>query len=373
MTLASIPSRPLSIGFLTPHNPFDRRAFSGTTFFAYRALAAHPGMTVRLLGGHRPRHLTDRLFRRKPTEVDPDRLDVTDLDAVVGLVASSLLDPLSERYPELPFVHVTDATPAFLRTFYGWAVPRSADEREARIAARASAVVYSSDIMAARAPDDLCLPGLDPASVPFGVNIEHLPENRPAMLHSVPVRLLFIGLDWERKGGDVAVATLDRLLERGVPAELTIIGRCPERHRDHPAITYAGFLNKNRRSDARRFNTALTKAHLLLAPSRGDCTPMVIAEAMSHGTPVLATDTGGIAALIGGEGAGRVMPEFAAPEAWAKAVTEITSDPNTYTFMADAAFDRARHVLTWSAWAREIEAIARRVIAPAVPRQVTAA
>ena len=32
----------LNIGFLSPHNPFDRTAFSGTAFHVHRALAAQP-------------------------------------------------------------------------------------------------------------------------------------------------------------------------------------------------------------------------------------------------------------------------------------------------------------------------------------------
>jgi glycosyltransferase involved in cell wall biosynthesis len=356
------PARPLSLGFLSPNNPFDRRSFSGTAFFAARALMAQPGIRLRILGPHRPPRALDRILRRRAAAVDVDALDLDGLDAVVGMVASPLLDRLLSRAPHLPALHVTDATPAFLREAYGWRIPAAADAIETRVAARAAACVYSSAPIAARAAGDLGLPDLSPQVAPFGVNLDRLPEAPPAKGPRTGPELLFVGLDWTRKGGDVAVAALEVLRARGIDARLTVVGRCPERHRGHPAIEVAGFLNKNRPRDARRLAELYARAHLLLLPTRADCTPMVVAEAMAHGTPVLATDTGGIAGQIGGGGAGRVLPPFAAPSDWADAVEEALASDDAYAMMSDAAFDRAG-ALSWQAWAARVETLARDCLA----------
>ncbi len=94
---------------------------------------------------------------------------------------------------------------------------------------------------------------------------------------------------------------------------------------------------------------------------------MVVAEAMAHGTPVLATDTGGIAGQIGGGGAGRVLPPFASPSDWACAVEETLASDDAYAMMSDAAFDRAG-ALSWQAWAARIEALARDCLATGAVR-----
>lgn len=362
--LTPIPSRnrQIELGFLSPNNPLDRRAFSGTAFFAARALVTHPDLRVRILGPHRAPSVLDRVLRRRGPDFRINQLDLDGLDVVLGLVASPLLNRLLTHRPDLPILHITDATPAFLREAYGWNVSLEADAIEKRVAAHAAQIVYSSEQMARRAPHDLELGWLSPAVAPFGVNFDQVPDACPKKTPLNPVNLLFVGLDWARKGGDVAVATLDALLVRGIEARLTVVGRLPERHRDHPAITYTGYLNKNRPYHARRLTKLYSEAHFLILPSRGDCTPMVVAEAMIHGTPVLATDTGGLGSMIGGQGAGRLMQPMTPPENWADVIAELTRLPDAYALMSDAAFDRAQSTLSWDAWANWIATLARDAI-----------
>lgn len=354
MTVATFPGSRLTLGYLCPHNPHDRRAFSGTSHFAAAALARQPGVTLRILGSHRQRGVLNRLMGRAIPKMAGGEFDLSGLDAVIGVVATPLLAALQKMRPDLPTYHVTDATPTFLREAYGWSLPRTAYELEHRVAGAATAVIYSSKEMAARAPYDLGLPDLSPLACPFGVNADALPADCPVKPPLSPLRLLFVGLDWERKGGDIAVATLDRLREQGIEAELTVVGRCPDRCRRHPAVRCAGFLSMNRDADRRALTRLYRQSHLLLVPSRADCTPMVIAEAMAFGTPALATDTGGIASVIG---AGRLLEPHASPGRWAAEIRSITQDPDHYAFLSDACFERRRATISWDNWAREIVAL----------------
>lgn len=364
MTVATFPDTRLTLGFLCPHNPHDRRAFSGTSAFAARALARRPGVEMRLLGAHAPPRMLDRLLQRPSPILQDDPVALDGAEAVIGLVATKQLNRLLDQHPGLPVFHVTDATPAFLAEAYGWAIPESAFAEERRLAARAARVIYSSPEMAARAPLDLELPGLRPAAAAFGVNFETLPGTCPEKPVPGRLELLFVGLDWVRKGGDIAVATLSRLRDQGIDAHLTIVGRCPERHWRHPDITYTGFLSKNRVRDVAALTRLYTKSHLLLAPSRSDCTPMVLAEAMAHGTPVVATETGGIASLLGGAGTGRLLPPYASPGEWAATIRSLMADRDGYRLMSDAAFERGRAELSWEAWADRVISEARMALMP---------
>ncbi len=360
ITSLSSPTRPLRIGFLCPHNPFDRRAFSGTAFYAYRALAAHPQFDMHILGNHRRQSLAERLLKRassKCEQASPE--DLTGLDAVLGLVGSKLIAPLMPQLT-VPYIHVTDATPAFLRDCYGWNIPVETDRREAWIAKSAAAAIYSSHEMAeqaAREFDTLT------TAIPFGINMDHLPTCQPAKPELDRANLLFVGNDWARKGGDIAISALTCLRARGVDAHLTVIGRLPEAYRGNPAITALGYLDKNRPRQAARLAAAYAEAHILILPTRADCTPMVAAEAMAHGTPVIGTDIGGMGTLLGGPGTGKMMPPEASGEDWANAVHEIIGNRAVYQALSDAAFDRAGTRLSWDRWAGEVVRVVDRLCA----------
>lgn len=361
-----VSNRPLTLGFLCPHNPFDRTAFSGTAFFAARALANHPAVNLKILGNHTPRRLADRLADRiglgKTNPVDPEHLHLDGLDALLGLVASPALDRLIPRL-KLPFIHVTDATPGFLRDAYGWDIPAQADEVERRVAAFATTLLYSSKVMANRARGELGS-AINAQSAPFGINMENLPNRRPPKPPADRLELLIVCSDWHRKGGDRALAVLDALRAGGRQAHLHVVGQMPKDLSGRPDVSFAGYLNKNRPRDAARLGALYARAHLFLLPSRGDCTPMVVGEAMAHGTPVLASDTGGMSDLVA-PGTGRIMGTKATPEDWACAATALTENPESYLRLSRASFTHARENLSWENWAGQVVAECRNAITPA--------
>lgn len=356
------PQAPLNLGFLSPHNPHDRRSFSGTAFYAAAALKRHPGVSLKILGDHRPPRLSNWLLGRQCPKIDHVPHNAFDgLDAVISLVGSTLLGPILGQI-KVPFVHVTDATPVFLRDCYGWNVPPEADVLEAEVAKHAAAMIYSSAEMADRGAVEF---GISPYHAPFGVNLgsTRRPKTCPTKSDMSKLQLLFVGNDWERKGGDLAVSAMQALQRMGVDAHLTIVGHAPKYYGTDPDITIAGYLNKNKTEQAAKLTQFYEKAHLLLVPSRADCTPMVIAEAMAYGTPTLATDVGGIGSLIGGTGAGKLMSVAADADLWAREIANMTASQFAYQAMSDACFDRANSRLTWRAWCSDLLKIIEEVTA----------
>lgn len=351
-------NRPLRIGFLSVHNPYDRNCFSGTAYYMAQALRSHEGAELAVMGDHRAprRGLAAKLSRRilGDPKVRFDTLDVEGLDVVIAPVASGLVAKHAEDLP-VPMVLVTDATPAFLREFYGYEIPADADREEARALRFARAAVYSSDFMADRARAEFpALPKAGVFAIPFGINLDHLPEDPVAKPPPEPLRLLFIGQDWHRKGGDIAIDALDALLERGVDAELAVIGCTSPRAAAHPRVTVLGYLNKNDPADNAKLTAALTAAHVFVLPTRADCTPMVIAEANAYACPVLVTDTGGISSLMDEGINGRMLPPDATGAEWADAIGSMTEDSDSYRALTRTSHAHCHANLTWTAWADRI-------------------
>lgn len=351
----------LRIGFLSQQDPFDRNAFSSTPFYMLSALRRLPGLSVKVLGGYWPGPVgAIRRRLRGPHMPRADRIDIGGLDWVVAANSTRLLDALLPRL-DCPAAHVTDATPAFLRDFYGRAVPPGRAEAEARVLARADRVVYSSAFMAdlaRREFPDLPAAGLD--AVSFGLNLDGLPPPPGPKPPFAPLRLLFVGKDWDRKGGPLALEALDRLRASAREARLSVIGCEPEAARGHPGVDLLGYLDKNRTADYRRLVAAFREAHLFVLPTRADCTPMVVAEANAYGTPVLITRTGGIPSLMAEGQNGAMLAPDADGADWARTICRLTETRAAYDRLVASSHDHCRDRLTWDAWARSLEAILRQ-------------
>ncbi|MFJ6671697.1 glycosyltransferase family 4 protein [Actinosynnema sp. NPDC091369] len=119
-------------------------------------------------------------------------------------------------------------------------------------------------------------------------------------------RLVFVGLLVERKGLATLLAALALPGVMPADATLTVVGDGPERSRAESLaraldgrVEFLGF-----RSDV----PELLRHHdALVLPSTMEQQPLVVAEAMAAGKPVVATDTGGVADMLGPAGSGGAL------------------------------------------------------------------
>lgn len=354
--------RPLKLGFLCPHNPWRRDSFSGTPYFMLAALQAHPDVEVQVMGDHpkpRPWDGVQRRLGKQPANPFPDVPDDSGLDAIIALTAFTELERFGDRL-QAPVFYVTDSTTKFLREFFNVDMPSDKEEREAQVIEKACWTVFSSQYMVDRAQVELGTRIGDRVSViPFGANLQHIPAEamrKPAM---PPVRLLFIGKNWEVKGGDVAVATVAALRDRGHAAQLTVIGTAPARLKQHPDIIALGHLSKDRRRDMARLEQALREAHLFILPTQADCTPIVVSEANAFGCPVLISDVGGVGSLIQEGQNGYLMPLDAPAEAYADRIEKLVTDPAVYTQLSQSSQTIVQTHLNWTLWAERMASLIR--------------
>ena len=97
---------------------------------------------------------------------------------------------------------------------------------------RCRGLFFASQWAADIAQDTYQLPSDKINVIPFGANLSQVPtsaqvetwrRSRPKQ----PCKLLFIGVDWYRKGGDLALAIAQDLNQRGFKSELTLVGGHP--------------------------------------------------------------------------------------------------------------------------------------------------
>lgn len=341
----------MKLGFLSNHNPLDKNAFSSTSHFMWRALCENQSCTVRILGNHRrPRRFIDKLWRPSvgPGQLEPNTFE--GLDAIVSLVSTDLVVKYGNR-TKVPIIHCTDATPGFLQEFYGDQLPSKAFEEERLAYESAEIILFSSDFMRARAVHEFGEQFASKmASLLWGANLESFPSELPEKPPLTPLRLLFIGKDWARKGGDIVIETLKELKRRGVAAELHLVGTSAGDIGNTENVIDHGYLNKNKQKDRLALEGILNSSHFLVLPTRADCTPMVVAEANSHGIPVLISDVGGIASLMHNGRNGEMLSTEAGAGEYADRLIALSTDQAKYHALCRSSFEHFLENLTWSAW-----------------------
>ena len=344
----------MTVGLLCYQNPHDRTSYSGVLFYMKKALEAHPGIILKVLGHYptRRRGALRRVVDSNAATFQYDANEYDDLDAILAPVASNVLAEIGSKIAQ-PIIHVTDATPSYLREFYPFESVRNSELTEIETLKHVDRVIYSSQFMADRAKQEFEALQTIPVSVaPYGVNIDELPRHVAEKKPFTPLKMVYVGGNWDRKGGDIAVATLNELNDRRIPCELTIVGPGPAQKIRHPHIKVVGYLSKEKRQDLDRYEKILTKSHILISPTRADCTPMIISEANAFGCPVAITNVGGVSSLVEDGVNGSMLTLEDGAKEWADAVESLTVKHDDYPGLSLSSFQFSQLRLSWTSWAQ---------------------
>jgi glycosyltransferase involved in cell wall biosynthesis len=228
--------------------------------------------------------------------------------ATADLVFSPGSIPISALDTSLPIVIWTDATFAGMVGFYPaysnlcTESIAAGNQLEQAALARCRLALYSSEWAARTAREHY---PVDPGKlrvVPFGANLtrSYSRDEVAAFIRQrdrSTCKLLFLGVDWQRKGGDIALQVAAQLHARGLPVELHVAGCVPPGLNPDFVHRY-GFLTKSTPAGREAIDRLMRESHFLILPTRSDATPLVLNEASAYGLPSLATNIGGVSSLI---------------------------------------------------------------------------
>jgi glycosyltransferase involved in cell wall biosynthesis len=127
----------------------------------------------------------------------------------------------------------------------------------------------------------------DVAVIPPGVDLKQF--SSADRDHELP-RILFVGGDFVRKGGDLLLKIFRARL-RG-KAELILVTRAELA--EEPGVR----LFRNMQPNSEALHDLYRAADIFVLPSRADCYSLVCMEALAAGLPIVATPVGGIPDLV---------------------------------------------------------------------------
>lgn len=296
------------------------------------------------------------------------------MDKQLDVVFSATVNPIAYLECKEPIAFWADGTFANIQEFYPLysnlpeEVVRDWHQMEKLALEKCKLAIYSSEWAARSAIHDYQADPTKVKVIPFGANIESTLtfEAIKAAIESRPIdrcKLLFIAVDWVRKGGDVAYQVAKYLNQTGLRTELTVVGCQPIVDEPLPDFVNAlGFISKSTREGKARIQQLIQESHFLVLPTLADCTPIVFCEANSLGVPCLSTTVGGVPTMIHNDVNGRLFDRNASITEYCDYITNLFIDYSDYKKLALSAFHEYESRLNWQVAGQKVKDLLKTIV-----------
>jgi glycosyltransferase involved in cell wall biosynthesis len=379
----------MKVAFLSRKNPFDKGSWSGAFYSMYQQLVekhhvewVKPGkrslqekLILKTLTMHakfaKKRLTIINKYYAKSTKRSITKQLAGDYDVIYATACPELF---AYANTDKPIIYFLDAT--FLQLTQGYPTYSSLAkwnyrhglEVERRALAKATQIIVTSEWAKQSAVKDFNADPKKISVIPFGANLQKEVSDaqveRMIMKRTTnkqTIKLLFIGKNWIRKGGQFVLDAFKILNDKGIKTELTIVGTVPPEKPDaYPELlNVIPNLNKNLETDFQIFNSLLEESHAIILPTRADCTPIVFSEAAAYGLPIVTTNVGGVPSIVNHNENGIILDLNDDASAYAGAIEKIIAD-KTYVDYCINSRNLYNEKLNWKLWERNASAVFRK-------------
>ena len=171
-----------------------------------------------------------------------------------------------------------------------------------------------------------------------GANVK-VTDISPADKDYANKNIVFVGVDWERKGGPDLLEAFKIVYEQHPDATLTIVGSTPDI--DHPGVNVVG------RVPSEQVGAYYHRASIFAMPTKREPFGIVFVEAMHNFLPIVATNIGAVPDLVHDGKSGFTVPTGDV-NALAEAVSTLLADPVLCRTFGEYGHNLAREY-TWDA------------------------
>ena len=357
----------MKIVFLTRYDPKNILNWSGTLYHMYYQLKKEHHVEIMgaeildqqksfIKGNFHENFLsiTDR-YVKNLGQLLSERINILQFDLV--FFGDLLFYPLNIQ---IPFIHLSDMTFEQVNIHI-----KKSDEKnvesciylEKLILNCSTKIIYTSEWIKHKAIETY---NIDPNKievVELGANIPW-PDKYSINIDMVVCRLVFIGTNWEKKGGDKVLQTYRLLKTGGFSCSLTIIGSTPKEIPDADEnLTIIPFLNKEKKEHLDRLCKILSESHFLVLPTEFDAYGIVFCEASAYGVPSITSNVGGVGQPVHEEKNGFLLPSDATAQDYAEKIKTVFNDRENYTRLRVSSRREFETRLNWDVWGEKVNII----------------
>jgi len=367
--------------FLTSFDPRIPTVRSGTPYFMLQALKRQ-GYKIEIIGpiklpfervfqginrildkilkkrfDYKHSSLTSRYYSKKFSE-RLRKIDIYDGDSVIFAPLSSV--EISDLKSNIPIIYTSDTSFEQLanynsdyNNYFGFSYADSC-KVEDRAISKSRIVTYPSEWAAAYARNKYQTPEKLFKVINWGANFIEEPdsnhiENVSSTANSGPINCLFVGVNWDRKGGEIALKAIEYARSLGCDISLTVCG-CSPSLEQHSWIRVNGFLDKDIESDRHLLAASYYEADLFILPTKAESYGHVFCEAAAYGLPVIAHNTGGISSIVKDSHTGFLFDDGNDYISMGESIVELYNDRDKLRAMAHNAMRRYQEELSWDSW-----------------------
>ncbi len=190
--------------------------------------------------------------------------------------------------------------------------------------------------------------------VKFGSNLKD--EYREKQTPTKIVKLLIVGVDYYRKGFDLAIETVQSLNKQHSDKKfmLHIIGFSKPDNFSDGNIIFHGRLNKNNPDEENIICSIYKECDIFILPTIADCSPIVLCEASMFGLPSISFDVGGVKDYLQNNYNGVLLEKTRDIRKLDDAVMQIL---DSYTIYSNNARKKYIDELNWDTWLQNFDQI----------------
>jgi glycosyltransferase involved in cell wall biosynthesis len=365
----------MKVGFAARLDPLDKKSWSGITYYTYQEIKKYN--EVEIFQYKLPKYLREWLTMQKSLnrKLFKKHTSVEFLKSYAKYLSRQLKKDLKKRpvdvlfvsassqmiaylKTDIPVIYMTDATFQQLQGYYSYFSNLAGYNIRQGIALDKKAFQKITHCMLASewckmsAINDYGITTKKITVAPFGANMDFIPTEKDLQSNSNgKFRLLFLGVEWDRKGGDIALEAFRLLQRKGINVELYIIGCIPPYDISHEKnITVIPFLNKNKEDDFQQLHKIFLETTILFLPTRAECAGVVFSEASAYCTPCVTTDTGGVTTYVKNDINGYTLTSQAGPAEYANLLEKILIDKDLLNRLKKSSRKYYEEQLSWQQW-----------------------
>jgi len=373
-------TKPIKIALLTAGDPTGRHAYSGIYYSMIETLRRH-GFEVTIIG---PLKRWEETLKKNKDSVQKaagsfikikfnylftpfvarqyavraqKKLKGKEFDFIL---APNAFKEIAYLKTKIPVIYINDYSWNLIVDYYTKytgltkLAVKLVDKVEKRAIHKAALIIHPTQWVADSAIKHYGAHTSKVSVVPWGPNIDSIPGRIEVLSRQLSdkCRLFFLGVSWERKGGEIAFETLLELEKLGINAHLTIVGCEVPKEYSHPRMETIRFLDKNNEQHRKRLDELFKTSDFFFLPTRAECYGIVYNEAAAYGLPVITTDTGGVSCVVKEGVNGHLLPVKARGDQYAMVIKEICSDKVRYDTLVHNSRNQFEKYLNWDTWTK---------------------